>query len=138
MALVVGAGWLLDGAVGLATGFGVSPALIGLTLVAAGTSLPELATSIVAARKGEPEIALGNVVGSNTFNVLGVLGVAAVLNPVGQGGVTWTTLGAMVAASVLAFGLVLLRRRLGRAEGVALVLAYAAYIVLLVTTPPAV
>ncbi len=136
VALVVGAGWLLDGAVGLATSVGVSPAIIGLTLVAAGTSLPELATSVVAARNGAPEIALGNVVGSNTFNGLGVLGVAAVLSPVGQGGVTWPTLGAMLAASALAFGLVAWRGRLGRAEGAVLVLAYAAYVVLLVTTTP--
>ncbi len=137
VALVAGAGWLLDGAVRLATGVGVSQAVIGLTLVAAGTSLPELATSVVAARRGEPEIALGNVVGSNTFNVLGVLGAAAVLNPVGQGGVTWPTLWAMVAASVLAFGLVARRGQLGRAEGAVLVLAYAAYVALLVATTPA-
>ena len=135
-ALVVGAGWLRDGAVGLATEVGVSPAVIGLTLVAAGTSLPELATSVVAARNGAPEIALGNVVGSNTFNGLGVLGVAAVLHPVGMGGVTWPTLGAMVVASVLAAGLVAWRGRLGRAEGAALLLVYAAYTALLVTTTP--
>ena len=126
-ALVVGAGWLLGGAVSLAEGVGVSPAVIGLTLVAAGTSLPELATSVVAARRGQPEIALGNVVGSNTFNGLGVLGLAAVLHPVEQGGVTWPTLLAMLAVSALAVGLVWVRGRLGRAEGAVLILAYAAY-----------
>ncbi len=136
VALVLGAGWLLDGAVGLATDFGVSPAVVGLTLVAAGTSLPELATSVVAARKGEPEIALGNVVGSNTFNVLGVLGVAALLHPVDMGGVTWPTLIAMLVASALAYGLVAWRGRLGRAEGAALVLVYGAYTALLVATTP--
>ena len=111
VALVVGAGWLLDGAVALATAFGVPPAVVGLTLVAAGTSLPELATSIVAARRGAPEIALGNVIGSNTFNGLGVLGVAAVLHPIEQGGVSWPTLGAMVAATVAVIALVLWRGR---------------------------
>jgi len=136
VALVVGAGWLLDGAVGLATDFGVPAAVIGLTLVAAGTSLPELATSVVAARKGEPEIALGNVVGSNTFNVLGVLGVAALVHPVEQGGVTWPTLGAMLTASVVAFGLLAWRGHLGRAEGAALVLAYVVYTAVLVATTP--
>ena len=137
IALVVGAGWLLDGAISLAEGFGVSPAVIGLTLVAAGTSLPELATSVVAARRGQPEIALGNVVGSNTFNGLGVLGLAALLHPVEQGGVTWPTLAVMLVVSVLAYGLVRWRGRLGRPEGVVLVLAYAAYAATLFVGLPA-
>jgi len=136
VALVVGAGWLLDGAVNLATDLGVPTAVIGLTLVAAGTSLPELATSVVAARKGEPELALGNVVGSNTFNGLGVLGVAAVIHPVEQGGVTWPTLAAMLVASVIAFGLAAWRGQLGRAEGAALVLVYVAYTAVLFATTP--
>jgi cation:H+ antiporter len=79
--LVAGAKMLLAGSVAIAKGFGISDEIIGLTLVAAGTSLPELATSVVAARKGQSEIALGNVVGSNIFNTLGILGVAASLLP---------------------------------------------------------
>lgn len=77
--LVVGAELLVRGAVAIAEGFGVSSEIIGLTLVAIGTSLPELATSIVAARKGQSGIALGNVVGSNIFNLMGIIGAAAVI-----------------------------------------------------------
>ena len=131
VALVVGAGWLLDGAVALAEAFGVSPAVVALTLVAAGTSLPELATSVVAARRGQAGIALGNVVGSSTFNVLGVLGLAAMLHPVQQGGVTWLSLGAMAAVTALALGLGAWRGRYGRAEGALLLASYAAYAVAL-------
>jgi len=94
-ALVLGATWLVDAAVGFARHLGVSELVIGLTIVAAGTSLPEVATSLVAALRGERDIAVGNAVGSNVFNILGVLGVATVASP---GGIT-------VAPSVLAFDL---------------------------------
>ena len=80
---MLGAGWLVDGATEVARRFGVSELVIGLTIVAAGTSLPELATSIVAAIRGERDIAVGNVVGSNLFNLLGVLGIAAIVAPSG-------------------------------------------------------
>jgi len=79
--LVVGSRVFLDGAIGLARAFGVSELVIGLTIVAAGTSLPETATSIVAAIRGQRDIAVGNVVGSNVFNILGVLGVTSLLAP---------------------------------------------------------
>ena len=82
--LVFGAGWFVDGATALARSFGISELAIGLTIVAAGTSLPELATSMVAAIRGERDIAVGNVVGSNMFNVLGVLGLGAIA---GTGGI---------------------------------------------------
>lgn len=82
-ALVVGSRWLVDGAVALARSLNVSDLVIGLTVVAAGTSLPEVATSVVASIKGERDIAVGNVVGSNIFNILGVLGVAAAVSPEG-------------------------------------------------------
>ena len=81
--LVVGAGWLVDGATDVARRFGVSELLIGLTVVAVGTSMPELATSLVAAFRGERDIAVGNVVGSNLFNTLGVLGLTAAISPTG-------------------------------------------------------
>ena len=80
--LIVGAGWLVDGAVAIAQTLGVSEAVIGLTLVAIGTSLPELATTIVATIRGHGEIALGGAIGSNVFNVLGVLGPAAIARPI--------------------------------------------------------
>ncbi len=79
--LLVSSKLLVWGAVGLARHFGVSDLVIGLTIIALGTSLPELAASVVAARKGEPDIAVGNVVGSNLFNLLGVLGIAGVVGP---------------------------------------------------------
>jgi cation:H+ antiporter len=81
--LSVGARLLVDGAVAIATAFGISEAVIGVTIVAAGTSLPEIATSVLAARRGQREIALGNIVGSNIFNVLSVLGLSALVAPAG-------------------------------------------------------
>ena len=81
--LVVGAGWLVDGAVAIALRLGVSELVIGLTIVAAGTSMPEVATSVVAAIRGQRDIAVGNVVGSNIFNLLSVLGLTALVAPMG-------------------------------------------------------
>jgi cation:H+ antiporter len=79
--LVLGANWLVDAAVSFAKALGLSEMVIGLTIVAAGTSLPEVATSVVATLRGERDIAVGNVIGSNTFNILGVLGLSGVLAP---------------------------------------------------------
>ncbi|MFN3586645.1 MAG: sodium:calcium antiporter, partial [Moraxellaceae bacterium] len=81
--LVLGSHWLVQGAVALARGFGVSELVIGLTIVAAGTSLPEVATSVMASLRGERDIAVGNVVGSNIFNILCVLGISASVSPAG-------------------------------------------------------
>lgn len=91
--LVLGSDWLVNGAVSLARLFNVSDLVIGLTIVAAGTSMPEVATSIMAALKKERDIAVGNVVGSNIFNIMGVLGLSAMVAPDGI----------KVAASALAF-----------------------------------
>ncbi|SDR78409.1 cation:H+ antiporter [Halopseudomonas xinjiangensis] len=81
--LVLGARWLVDGAVSMATAFGLSERVIALTIVAAGTSLPEVATSVIASIRGQRDIAVGNVVGSNLFNLLAVLGLAGLLSPDG-------------------------------------------------------
>ncbi|MCB0210096.1 MAG: calcium/sodium antiporter [Anaerolineae bacterium] len=81
--LVLGANWLVDGAVMIATHFGVSELIIGLTVVAVGTSLPEMATSVVASIRGERDIAVGNIVGSNIFNILVVLGLSGTVSPLG-------------------------------------------------------
>lgn len=81
--LVIGSDWLVDGAIAMATWFGVSEVVIGLTIVAAGTSLPEIATSILAAIRKERDIAVGNVVGSSIFNVLAVLGLTSIVSPNG-------------------------------------------------------
>ncbi len=91
--LVAGSGWLVEGAVALARQLGLSEVIIGLTIIAAGTSLPEVATSVLATLRGERDIAVGNVVGSNTFNILGVLGISALVAPVDL----------TVATSMLAF-----------------------------------
>ncbi|MDZ7749670.1 MAG: calcium/sodium antiporter [Halofilum sp. (in: g-proteobacteria)] len=125
--LVAGGHLLVTAAVALATGLGVSQAVIGLTIVAVGTSLPELATSLVAAARGQRDIAVGNVVGSNLFNILGILGVTALVQPLGQGAITWADLGVM---TVLAGGLALrlgIRPALGRHDGALLLAAFAAY-----------
>lgn len=79
--LVLGGKWIVDGAVAMALSFGVSQSLVGLTIVAIGTSLPELATSVVAARKKQSDIAIGNIVGSNIFNIFWILGISALINP---------------------------------------------------------
>jgi len=131
-ALLVGAEWLVNGSIGVAQSLGVSEIVIGITIVAFGTSLPELAVSLMSALKGEYGLAIGNIVGSNIFNLLAVIGVAATISP------------AAVAPSVLslhifvmvAFTLVLFamtydydgKAVLSRLEGVALLAAYIAYV----------
>ncbi|SEQ91265.1 calcium/sodium antiporter [Thalassovita taeanensis] len=129
VALMFGARFLVDGAVSIARGFGVSEAFIGLTIVAVGTSLPELATSVIAAFRRQSEIAIGNVIGSNIFNVLGILGVTAVIAPVP---VAERFLGfdlpIMIAVSVGLAALLLTRPVIGRWTGLAVLVGYAAYL----------
>lgn len=131
-ALVGGAQMLVAAATGIAAALGVSDLVVGLTVVAAGTSLPELATSILAAARGQRDIAVGNVVGSNIFNLTGVLGIAALVGPDGlpvaadviTGAFPVTLLAAFVALPALASGLVV-----ERWEGGLLALGYLAYVV---------
>jgi len=128
-ALAYGAEWLVEGSVRVATSLGMSQAMVGMTIVAVGTSLPELATSAVAARKGQPEIAIGNVIGSNIFNVGAVLGVAGLLQPFRvEVGSLWRL---MVVTALSAIALViLLRVRFGvdRTAAAAFTLSYFAYL----------
>ena len=126
--LVYGADLLVGGAVSVATQLGVSEAVIGLTLVALGTSLPELATTVVAAFRGQGELALGNAIGSNIFNVFGVLGPASLLVPMGRGGVGDASLAVMVGIGVLTFVLLAVGRRTERWKGALLLGAYVGYI----------
>jgi cation:H+ antiporter len=128
LVLLVGGGHaLVASAVTLAAHLGISEAAIGLTIVAVGTSLPEAATSVIAAHKGHGDIAVGNVVGSNIFNILGILGASAVIRPLALGGITWLDLGMMaVSACVLAF-LLFTRRRVGRIEAFFLLAFYLLY-----------
>ncbi|HSJ23615.1 MAG TPA: calcium/sodium antiporter [Longimicrobiales bacterium] len=124
--LVVGSRWLVDGAVSIAGALGVSELIIGLTIIAAGTSLPEVATSIVAGLRGERDIAVGNVVGSNLFNILVVVGVTAAVTPgglrVAPAAINFD-MPVMIAASVLCLPIFFVRYRIGRWEG-ALFLSY--------------
>lgn len=126
--LVIGAKLLVVGAISIARAAGVSDRVIGLTLVAVGTSLPELASSLVAAARKEGDILLGNIVGSNIFNILAILGVAGVVRPlaVSLDGV-WVDLWAMLAFSVLLWPFLVTRRRLDRWEGAVLLAGFVAY-----------
>ncbi|TNF21171.1 MAG: calcium/sodium antiporter [Rhodobacteraceae bacterium] len=129
VALMVGARFLVDGAVNIARGYGISEAFIGLTIVAVGTSLPELATSLIAAFKRQSEIAIGNIVGSNIFNVLGILGVTALISPIPVASRFLTfDLPVMIAASLVLTGLLLSRPVIGRSVGVAMLAGYVAYV----------
>ena len=126
--LVYGSDLLLDGAVSVATRLGVSEAVVGLTLVALGTSLPELATTVVAARRGAGEIALGNAVGSNIFNVFSVLGPAALVRPIASTGVGAPVLAVMVLFGLATLFFLITGARTQRWEGAALLAGYATYI----------
>ena len=134
LALVGGAKLILLGAVALEKHFGVADEFVALTVVAIGTSLPELATSVVAAKKGEADIAIGNVVGSNIFNILGILGVSALLRPVAIEGMDWVDFGMMLVTAVGLWPLMGARGRLGRFEGILLLAVYGIYLWWLVRT----
>ena len=127
--LIWGGQLFVDGACGIARALGVSESVIGLTLVAGGTSLPELATSIVAALKKNPEIAIGNVVGSNLFNIFFVLGCSASITPLRLGGITNLDLLVLVGSSILLglFGIFFGRRIITRVEGAVLMACYIGY-----------
>jgi len=132
--LVVGAGWLVDGAAGLARALGVSELVIGLTIVAAGTSLPETATSIVAAARGERDIAVGNIVGSNIFNVLAVLGIAGAVSgnvPVSAAAMRFD-IPVMIAVAVACLPIFFTGGRISRWEGALFTAYYVAYVTYLV------
>lgn len=127
--LMFGARFLVDGSVSIARGFGISEAFIGLTIVAVGTSLPELATSIIAAFRRQSEIAIGNIVGSNIFNVLGILGVTALIKPVPVADRFLTfDLPIMIAASLALTALLLTRPIIGRGIGLVVLIAYVTYV----------
>jgi cation:H+ antiporter len=126
--LVIGGDLLLEGAIAAARQLDVSDAVIGLTLVALGTSLPELATTVVASLRGHSDIALGNAVGSNAFNVLGVLGPAALIAPLTSSGVGMIDLGIMLGITALLPLSLWFTPRLTRGHGVVLIGLYGAYV----------
>ena len=130
--IVFGGDLSVEGAKEIARAFGLSEALIGLTIVAIGTSLPELVTSIVAAKKGESDIALGNVVGSNLFNIFFILGCSATILPMHVSGTYIYDIGLLIIVSVLAFIPIAKSKKVGRVMGGVMTLAYVAYTVYLI------
>jgi cation:H+ antiporter len=130
--LFFGADLFLKGAVSLAKMFNVSDAIIGLTIVAVGTSLPELFTSIVATIKKESDIAVGNVVGSNIFNILCILGISAIIVPISSAQISIFDFGTMLAAALILLPLSYTGFRISRLEGLLLLIGYFAYIFLLI------
>jgi len=127
--LAGGARALIVGGTTLADVVGISERVVGLTVAAVGTSLPELAASLIAARRGQADIALANVLGSNIFNVLGVLGTVSVITPQAvHPGIIASDLWWMVGTSLLLFPLMLTGRRVGRGEGIVLLAVYGVYL----------
>lgn len=132
--LIFGGDLFVDGASGIASGLGVSDAIIGLTIVALGTSLPELATSVTAALKNKPGMAVGNVIGSNIFNIFLVLGCASSITPLSLGNITNFDLLTLILASLLfwLFGWFVGERTITRIEGAILVIVYIVYTSILI------
>lgn len=129
-ALLYGGNLFLDNTINLARQWGISDKVISLTIVAVGTSLPELVTCIIAATKKAPQLALGNVLGSNIFNILGILGVSSLVNPLVLDGINIIDFGVMILAAVLTFvcAFTFKRRAIDRHEGIIFLLIYIAYI----------
>jgi len=125
--LLYGSHLFVEGAVNIARNFGWSETLIGLTIVAVGTSLPELATSVVAVLRGENDVAIGNVVGSSLFNILGILGVTGLLGGAYIPELSYVDLGILLAVTVAVLPLVRTGGQISRPEGAGLVLTYVGY-----------
>ncbi len=134
LGLFLGGRWIVDGAVNIAQWLGISQALVSLTIVAIGTSLPELAASAVAAYRGETDISIGNVVGSNIFNLFWVLGLSAIIRPIAFDPILNIDIVLLILFTILLLFLVFLGKKniLGRDEGVILLSLYAGYLAFLI------
>lgn len=130
--IVWGGDLSVEGAKEIARFFGLSEAIIGLTIVAVGTSLPELVTSAIAAKKGESDIAVGNVIGSNIFNIFLILGVSATILPMNVSNTYLYDMGMLIAVMVLTYLPIAKTRKVGRPMGILMVLVYVAYTVYLI------
>ena len=126
--IVAGGHFVVESAKYIAAAFGMSETLIGLTIVAVGTSLPELVTSVVASRKGENGLAVGNVVGSNIFNLLLILGVSSTIHPISVNFASMVDFVILIATSILVY-IFALTKKINRVEGIVMVLAYVATVV---------
>ena len=126
--LVIGSNLFVDSASSVASSLGVSDGVIGLTIVAGGTSLPELATSVVAARKGQSAMAIGNVIGSNVFNILAILGLTAVISPMAISGITVVDFSMLLISILLVWMFSFTKYTVARWEGALLSLGFLAYL----------
>lgn len=127
--LIKGADFFVEGSSSVAKKFHVPAMLIGMTIVAMGTSLPELVTSLVAAKKGEVDMALGNVIGSDIFNILFVLGIATVISPISFLMENVIDIILLIIMSVIVLAFAWTRQQINRKEGILMLLMYAAYMV---------
>ena len=125
--IVVGGDLVVDSASDIAAAFGLSQTIIGLTILAVGTSLPELVTSLVATRKGENDLAMGNVIGSNIFNILGVLGLSAAVSPVKVSGFSVIDLSLFIGFCLIIYLVTYFRNNIERLPGILMVLTYLGY-----------
>ena len=125
--IVVGGDLVVDSASDIAAAFGLSQTIIGLTILAVGTSLPELVTSLVATRKGENDLAMGNVIGSNIFNILGVLGLSAAVSPVKVSGFSVIDLSLFIGFCLIIYLVTYFRNKIERLPGILMVLTYLGY-----------
>lgn len=130
--IVIGGDIVVDSASTIALDWGMSQNLVGLTIVAVGTSLPELVTSIVAARKGESDIALGNVIGSNLFNVFFILGVSSLIHPISVNSSTIVDSLFMLLVTILTYCFAMTKRRINKMEGSVLAVTYIIYMILII------
>ena len=132
LCLIAGSNMFVDNASFVASSLGVSDAVIGLTIVAGGTSLPELATSMVSAKKGNSDIAIGNVIGSNVFNILMIIGITGLVKPMHIAGITTLDLFMMLASMLLMWFFCRTTYKVKRWEGAVLTIVYLAYLTWLV------
>ncbi|WP_339606942.1 calcium/sodium antiporter [uncultured Roseivirga sp.] len=129
LCLYFGADWFIGGAEEIAVDLGVSQRVIGLTVLALGTSLPELFTSVIAARKGETDLALGNLLGSNIFNILSIIGITSIIKPLSVNmDILHTDFPWMIGITVLILPLMIIRKRLGMPSGIILIASYLLYV----------
>lgn len=129
IAIKYGGDWVVDSASVIATSFGISATLVGLTICSVGTSLPELVTSIVAARKNELDMAVGNVVGSNVFNILMVLGIAATVSPIAFLTENIIDIVVLLVFSLITWVLCVTQKKLSKKEGILMLTLYVIYLV---------
>lgn len=132
--VIIGSKLIVDNSILIATGFGLSEAMIGVTIVALGTSLPELVVSIVSASRKEHELMVGNIIGSNIFNILFVLGISATIYPIAFTGNLWVNLLLMIITSVMFLVMARRKNRISRPEGVILLCFYLVFFILAILT----